>query len=132
MTRVFFDTNILVYSLEDDTKGLRAHALLGQGGVIGVQSLNEFANVARRKLRYDWAQIDSALNAIRDLCPLIVPLTDTIHRDGLRVAERYRLSIYDSMIVAAALSAGCDRLWSEDLHPGLVIDARLEVANPFL
>jgi predicted nucleic acid-binding protein len=49
----------------------------------------------------------------------------------LRTAERYRLSIYDSMIVAAALHAGCDRLWSEDLRHSLVLDGRLEVANPF-
>lgn len=62
----------------------------------------------------------------------ILPLTDTIHRDGLRIAERYKLAIYDSMIVAAALAAGCDRLWSEDLQHGLVIDAPLEVANPFV
>ncbi len=130
MTRAFFDTNVLVYSLGGDARSAKAHALLSDGGIISVQSLNELASVTRRKLRYDWAQIDSALNAIRDLCPNIVPLTDAIHRDGLRIAERYRLSIYDSMI-AAALSAGCDRLWSEDLYHGLVIDARLEVANPF-
>ncbi len=61
----------------------------------------------------------------------MVPLTDAIHLDGLRIAERYRLAIYDSMIVAAALAAGCDRLWSEDLQHGLVIDARLKVASPF-
>jgi len=132
VTKAFFDTNVLVYSLGSDVKAARAQSLLAGGGIIGIQSLNELANVARRKLRYDWAQIDSALNAIGDLCPHIVPLTDAIHRDGLRIAERYRLSIYDSMIAAAARSAGCDRLWSEDLHHGLVIDARMEVCNPFL
>lgn len=127
----FFDTNVLVYALGNDDKAIRAQSLLEGGGVISVQSLNEFATVARRKLRYDWPAIHNGIAALRVLCPTILPLTDAIHRDGLRIAERYRLSIYDSMIVAAALSAGCDRLWSEDLHRGLVVDARLEVANPF-
>ncbi len=131
MTVAFFDTNILVYALGVDDKAIRAQSLLADGGIISVQSLNEFATVTRRKLRYGWPAIHDALAALRILCPTILPLTDAIHRDGLRIAERYHLSIYDSMIVAAALSAGCDRLWSEDLHHGLVIDARLEVANPF-
>lgn len=131
MSVAFFDTNILIYALGVDDKAIRARSLLADGGFISVQSLNEFATVTRRKLRYDWPAIHEALAALRVLCPHIVPLTDAIHRDGLRIAERYRLSIYDSMIVTAALSAGCDRLWSEDLQHGLVVDARLEVANPF-
>lgn len=132
MNGAFFDTNILVYALGVDDKAIRAQSLLADGGIISVQSLNEFATVTRRKLRYEWPAIHDALAALRVLCPHIVPLTDAIHRDGLRIAERYRLSIYDSMIAAAALSAGCDRLWSEDLHHGLVIDGRMEVCNPFL
>lgn len=131
MSVAFFDTNILIYALGVDDKAIRAQSLLADSGFISVQSLNEFATVTRRKLRYDWPAIHEALAALRVLCPHIVPLTDAIHRDGLRIAERYRLSIYDSMIVTAALSAGCDRLWSEDLQHGLVVDARLEVANPF-
>lgn len=131
MIGAFLDTNILIYALGDDVKAVRAQAILDEGGTIGVQSLNEFATVARRKLRYDWPAIHHAIAALRVLCPAIIPLTDAIHRDGLRIAERYKLAIYDSMIVAAALVAGCDRLWSEDLQHGLVIDARLEIANPF-
>lgn len=131
MSGAFLDTNILIYALGDDVKAVRAQAILDEGGTIGVQSLNEFATVARRKLRYDWPAIHHAIAALRVLCPAIIPLTDAIHRDGLRIAERYKLAIYDSMIVAAALAAGCDRLWSEDLQHGLVIDARLEIANPF-
>lgn len=131
MSADFLDTNVLSYALGDDDKAVRAQAVLEEDGTIGVQSLNELATVARRKLRYDWPAIHYAIAASRVLCPTIVPLTDAIHRDGLRIAERYRLAIYDSMIVAAALAAGCDRLWSEDLQHGLVIDARLKVASPF-
>lgn len=69
---------------------------------------------------------------MRVLCPRIVPLTEDIHREGVRLALRYQFSIQDSMIAAAAICAGGDRLWSKDLHQGLMIDGRLEVANPFL
>ncbi len=132
MSGAFFDTNILIYSLGADIKAVRAQELLNDGGMISVQSLNEFASVTRRKLRYDWPEIRLGITALRILCPKVIPLTEAIHTDGLRIAERYKLQIYDSMIAAAALSAGCDRLWSEDLQHGLTIDGRLDVANPFL
>jgi predicted nucleic acid-binding protein len=49
--RAFFDTNVLIYSLGKDRRGRRAEQLLSQGGVVSVQVLNEFTDVARRKIR---------------------------------------------------------------------------------
>ena len=60
----------------------------------------------------------------------IVPLTLETHMRGIAYAERYKLAIYDSMIVAAAVTAGCTTLYSEDMHDGLVIDG-VTVRNPF-
>jgi predicted nucleic acid-binding protein len=54
-----------------------------------------------------------------------------VHDTGLALAERYGISIYDAMIVAAALRADCDTLWSEDMHNGLIIENRLRILNPF-
>lgn len=54
-----------------------------------------------------------------------------MHEAGLDLAKRYGLSVYDAMIVAAAVGAGCDVLWSEDLHHGLLMDGQLRIANPF-
>jgi len=59
------------------------------------------------------------------------PVTLKTHETGLALAERYRLSVYNGMIAAAALLAGCDRLWSEHMQDGLVIDGRLRIADPF-
>ncbi|MBB6250115.1 hypothetical protein [Nitrospirillum iridis] len=42
-----------------------------------------------------------------------------------------QLSLYDAMIVSAALQAGCDTLWSEDMQHGLLIVDRLRIVNPF-
>ncbi len=61
----------------------------------------------------------------------VEPVTVSTHETGLLVSERYGLSIYDAMIVAAALIADCDTLISEDMQDGLVIDGRLRIVNPF-
>jgi predicted nucleic acid-binding protein len=50
---------------------------------------------------------------------------------GLALAERYGLSVYDAMIAASALDAGCDTLWSEGLQDGMVMDGKLRIVNPF-
>jgi predicted nucleic acid-binding protein len=61
----------------------------------------------------------------------VEPLTVETHDRGIHVAERYKLSVYDSMIVAAALMAGCNTLYSEDMHDGLLINDQVRVFNPF-
>ncbi|WP_287977737.1 PIN domain-containing protein [Sphingomonas sp.] len=131
MTRVFLDTNILVYAIDEDVRSGIASQLLEDGGAISVQSLNELANVLRRKRRWTWDQVARAIEAVTFRCPAIVVLTPDLHRLGLRLAEQYSLSIYDAMIAAAALTAGCDRLYSEDMHDGLTVDGRLRIVNPF-
>jgi predicted nucleic acid-binding protein len=127
----FFDTNVLLYTTSSDAaKADRAERLIAAGGTISVQVLNEIANVARRKMRFSWERTHSLLSQMRQLLS-IVPVTLSIHEAGLVLAERYRLSVYDGMIAAAALDSRCDTLWSEGMHDGLVIDGRLTVTNPF-
>lgn len=127
----FFDTNILLYLLSaDETKANRAEEELSAGGILSVQVLNEFASVASRKLNMSIAEIREALAGIRAVCR-IVPISQQTHDLGLEVVERYGLSVYDAMIVAAALLAGCRTLLSEDMQNGQTIDGTLEVRNPF-
>lgn len=102
--------------------------MLARGCNISVQGLNEFANVARRKLGMNWSDLREALAAVRALC--VVPIDVAIHSEALRVAETYRCAIYDALVVAA-LRADCGILWSEDMQDGLVVDRRLRIANPF-
>lgn len=132
MSAVFFDSNVLLYTLaRDDPRSSIAIDLLAQGGSISVQVLNEVANVARRKLKLSWAEVADALGALRVLCAAPRPLTLAIHTAALPLAERYQLSLYDALIVASALDADCTTLLSEDLHDGLVVADRLTVHNPF-
>lgn len=131
MSRAFPDTNVLVYAFTDDPRRDRARAVIKAGGTISVQVLNEFANVARRKLQMDWREVVGALAVIRRRFPSVVPVDLKVHEHGLRLAASYRLNLYDAMIVAAALKAGCDLLWSEDMQDGLLIGDRLRIVNPF-
>jgi predicted nucleic acid-binding protein len=127
----FFDTNVLAYLASGDTaKADRAEAALAAGGSISVQVLNELANVARRKMQMSWDETHALLDMLRGLLT-VHPLTTDIHETGLRLAERYGFSIYDAMIAASALQAGCDTLWSEDMQHGMALDERLRIVNPF-
>jgi len=126
----FFDTNVLLYLLSADAaKADRAEQLVATGGIVSVQVLNEFASVARRRLRMPIAEIKVILSTIRSICT-VKPLDVETHELGLDLAERYRYSIYDCFILAAALRAGCSILYSEDLQHKQQID-RLTIVNPF-
>ena len=127
----FFDTNVLLYLLSANAaKADRAESLLASGGIVGVQVLNEFAAVATRKLSLDVAEIREILATVRAVCA-VTPLEVETHDLGLAIAERYRFAIYDALIVAAALRAGCGVLYSEDLQNGQSIDG-LTIQNPFV
>lgn len=127
----FVDTNVLLYLASGDPqKADRAEAVLAQGGTISVQVLNEIANVLHRKMRMSWPDTHVFLEMIRALLT-VEPVTVATHEMGLVVSERYGLSIYDAMIAAAAILAGCDTLLSGDMQDGLVVDDRLRIANPF-
>jgi predicted nucleic acid-binding protein len=127
----FFDSNVPIYAAAgDDEKGSIAESLLARRGVISVQVLNEVAAVALRKLAFTLPEVIDVLDRLRAVA-IVVPLTVETHETTLWVWKRHRFAFYDCAIVAAALLAECDTLWSEDMHDGLVIDGRLTIRNPF-
>jgi predicted nucleic acid-binding protein len=127
----FFDTNVLVYLASSDSKRAeRAEELISSGGSISVQVLNELANVCRRKMHLSWNDTRAFISTLRELLAVSSVTVET-HDDALAVTQRYRLSIYDALIVAAALHAGCDTLWSEDMQDGMRIEKKLRIVNPF-
>ena len=110
----FFDTNILIYAFAaGDPRSVRAEALVAGGGFIGVQVLNEFTNVTRRKLRWQWEQIEAALAVIEELLGPARLLTAAVHAGAVVLARDHELSFYDALIVAAALDAGCEVLFAK-------------------
>jgi len=127
----FFDTSVLLYLLLAEAgKADQVEELLEQSGVVSVQVLNEFTAVATRKLGLSFAEVREVLGTVRILCDT-QPLTVEHHDKGTEIAERYRFSFYDSVIIASALLAGCKNLYSEDLQHRQIIDKQLTVINPF-
>ena len=127
----FFDSNILIYAYSTDMRRKRALTAIAGGGVISAQVLKEFTNVLRKKQKQDWAVIEAAVQSIRFRFPDTVPLTADTHAAALALARDHALAFYDALIVAAAIDAGCDTLYSEDLQHGRNIGG-LAIVNPFL
>ena len=125
----FFDTNVVVYAFLDIEKRRAAIEVMADGGVISAQVLNEFTHVARRRQR-SWPNIEAAIAALQARFPDVVPLTADTHAAALALARDHSFAFYDALIVAAAIEAGCDTLWSEDMQNGRVIGG-LTIRNPF-
>jgi predicted nucleic acid-binding protein len=75
--------------------------------------------------------VHDALSAIRSICRVITPMDVETHADALRIAERHGYSMFDALMLAAAIRSDCDILYSEDMQDGMTIDGRLRIVNPF-
>jgi predicted nucleic acid-binding protein len=129
---VFFDTSVLLCLLSaDEKKADRVEALLQDFGHVSVQVLDEFTAVSRGKLGMSFAEIREILTTVRAVCRTH-PLTFETHDRAIEVAERYKFSLYDSVIVASAHLAGCKTLYAEDLQHRQIIEGQLTITNPFL
>ena len=129
--RTFLDTNVLVYATSNDPRSERAQALIAAGGTISVQVLNELVNVLRKKLKRDWGAIEKAVSDFRNVLDPVLPLTPETHDAAIALAREHSLSFYDALIVASALEANCEVLFTEDMQHGRTIGT-LTVRNPFI
>jgi predicted nucleic acid-binding protein len=133
----FFDTNVLLYALARQTgttldlRTDRAEEIMSRGGMVSVQVLNEFVDVASRKMKRNWETIAEYLQLIEALCGQALPLTAETHATAVELSSRYGYRIYDSLILAAAMQAGCTTLYTEDMQHGQTI-GKLTIVNPFL
>jgi len=136
--RFFLDTNIFVYTFDPKapakakkaTQLIRRAADTGEG-IISYQVVQEFFSVAFRRFPQPLSVAEAEQYLITVLRPLLaVHSSPTIYFEALRIAEKHRISWYDSLIVAAALEGRCDRLYSEDFQHGRKIED-LRIENPF-
>lgn len=130
--RAFIDSNIVLYALDvDQQKRDVAWSLLFSRPCISLQVLNECSNVLNRKQQWQVQDVAQALDKILRFVSVEFSDIATV-RLAWKLQERYRFSYYDSLILAAALSAGCSTLYSEDMQHEQVIEGRLTIVNPFL
>jgi predicted nucleic acid-binding protein len=131
--KVFIDTNVLIYGYSEDEPDKRQQAIdcVRSGEAwISTQVLNETINVLKRKFSLSYSQIREAVQEISKGFPIILVSVNTIEI-ALNLAERYQYSYFDSLILASALEAGCQILYSEDLQDGQRIENQLTIVNPF-
>lgn len=130
----FLDTNILVYSYSDTEteKQIIARTIISNNNTfISTQVLQELLNVLIKKFRLPYTVAITAVNESASNNNLYINILETILNAG-SIAERYKFSFYDSLIVSAAIACNCDILYSEDLQNGQIIDNTLTIINPFL
>jgi predicted nucleic acid-binding protein len=132
----FFDTNILLYSISRDPdeslKRERAISLLADdSGGLSIQVLQEFYVQATRTSRSDAIPHELAAGLIESWSRFrIQDMTLPVLYSALQICKTYRFSFWDSAIVAAARALGCDRVYTEDLSHGQVVDG-LSIIDPF-
>ena len=133
--RSFIDTNVLIYAEASDEPAKRqaALALLKQlyqsaSGVLSTQVLQEYGNVALKKLRLPAAHIRAQLDLYEQF--EIVQVTPALIRAGLDFHQTRSVSFYDAIVLASAQTAGCNTLFSEDLSTGEMVGG-LRIINPF-
>jgi predicted nucleic acid-binding protein len=130
--KVFIDTNVVIYSLgQSSTKAHLAVPLFIGSPSISTQVLSEAANVASKRLGLSVTEIRKLITSLEAMCRVEIISSTTIHL-ALDIRERYGFSWYDSLIVATALCAGCETLYSEDMQSGQEIDGQLRIINPFI
>ena len=127
----FADTNIVVYAVgQDSDKHTMARQILAEGVTVSSQVINETVNVLIRKQSVNIVVAHEVAESLLDLCE-VTPVDESTIREAIRLVRRYKLSHWDSLIVAAALLAGCETLYSQDMQHGQVFDEQLKVVNPF-
>jgi predicted nucleic acid-binding protein len=135
----FIDTNLFIYQLEasDERKAATADRIIRKGieshnACISFQVVQECLNTVLRKAEIPLSTDETRQYLDNVLAPLYrVSARISLYRRALDLQVRYRYGFYDSLIVAAALDAGCTRLYSEDLQDGQRIEG-LTIENPFV
>ncbi len=137
--KIFLDTNIFVYSFlseesykKESARSLIKESLKSHNGIISYQVIQEFSNVAFKGSVTPVNGNDIKLYIEKILLPLCsVWNSFELINGAIDIKERWQYSFYDSLIVAAALEAKCNKLFSEDLQHDQKIFS-LEIINPFL
>ncbi len=137
--KFFMDSNILIYTFDSrypnkqkKARELVANALSTQTGIISFQVVQEFLSVSTRKFDSNLTEQEAQQYIIQVLTPLCQVFSNMpLYIQAVKIMKRWKYTFYDSLIIAAALQARCQKLYSEDFQHGQVIET-LTIINPFL
>ena len=131
--KIFIDTNIFVYtqsSIDVNKRDISINIIKNCNCYTSTQVLNEVSNVMFKKLNMQASEIKQIITAINENCRISIISYDMVQMT-LDIKERYGYSYYDSLILVSALKSGCQKLFSEDMSDGQIIESTLKIINPF-
>ena len=131
--KIFIDTNIFVYtqsSVEIKKRNISTGIIENYDCHASTQVLSEVSNVLTKKLNMPVQEVKQIISAINENCTISIIDYETVQK-ALDLKERYGYSYYDSLILAAAIESGCQKIFSEDMNNRQIIANTLEIANPF-
>jgi predicted nucleic acid-binding protein len=133
MSKISLDTNVFIYNhgIDGDPKQLIADSLLDNVPVISTQVISEYLNVIKRISKMSKSDLLKICTEWLEDCQIQSVSLSTI-KLAHHLVQRYDFQLFDSIIVASALEAECDILYSEDLHHGLIVEDKLTILNPFV
>ena len=129
----FIDTNILVYCYTEDEPIKQQKALNivnGSDTFISTQVLTELSNTLKKKFKLDWQKVKNVISEVNSDFNVFVNKPSIIEQ-ACQIADKYKYSFYDSLIISAALSCSCKTLYSEDMQDGQLIENCITIVNPF-
>jgi predicted nucleic acid-binding protein len=131
-SRIAVDTNVLLYSLDLDApaKLAVAAAILDRNPVISSQNVSEFINVLLRRWSYPKEKLGLVLREVLESC-VLCPTSSASYIKAIELSKKYDFQIFDAIVIASALEAGCEVLLTEDLQHMQLIENRLTIKNPF-
>jgi len=131
--KAFIDTNIFIYTQRTDNPEKRtiAEDAIGYFDCIAsTQVLKEIAHVFTKKYPVPAKKLEYLLKSICEISEIIV-IDQALIFHALRLHNRYKVPFYDSLMVAAAIFAGCRLLISEDMQDGMFFENRVKIVNIF-
>ena len=133
MSKIAIDTNILLYSISknENRKLLIAANLIDECPIIFPQNLSEFINVLLNKWKYPKEKLGLIVSEVLKSCQLVNSELCS-YQKAFKLIERYNFQVFDAIIVASALDAGCRIVFSEDMQDNLLVEKQLSIINPFL
>ncbi|MDR3000366.1 MAG: PIN domain-containing protein [Fibromonadaceae bacterium] len=132
MNKIALDSNVLIYShsLDYEDKRLIARSFFKEKPVISSQVTAEYLNVMRRNFKIEKQELMRLCSSWLEKCSVQPVVLSTI-KSAQYLVKRYDFQIFDGIIVAAALEAGCSIIYSEDMQHGQIIESTLKIINPF-
>ena len=133
MSRIALDSNILIYnhSLDYENKRLIARDFFKEKPVVSSQVISEYLNVMRRNFKMQKLELMQLCFLWLEKCSVQPIMLSTIKLTHDLVVK-YDFQVFDGIVIAAALEADCDILYSEDMQDGQIIENRLKILNPFM